>query len=148
MKNRGDWTGRSMSQPAMRAVIPRLRKLTQRLSVSRNMISAPAPAIQGSLVCTKPCVLSSFDILGAEPVETIREEVGKFVSDEDGMLLGWFFSQTHIGDTLYMLGLREHVERLYSCHFIDSPGAENVQVPRQGGWVAGYINDLVRASLS
>ena len=147
VKKRGHCMGRSISHPAMRAVIPRLRKLTQWLSVSRNTISAPAPAIHGSLACTKPCVLSWFDILGAEPVETIREEVGKFVS-EDGMLLGWFFSQTHIGDTLYMLGLREHVERLYSCHFIDSPDAENVQVPRQGGWVAGYINDLVGASLS
>ena len=137
-----------MSQPATCAATPRLRKFTQWFSVSRNTINAPAPAIQGSLLRTKLCGLSSLDILGAEPVETIREADGKFVSDEDGMLPGLFFSQAHIGDALYMLCLRKHVERLYTFHFIDSPGTENVQVPRQGGWVARYINDLVWASLA
>ena len=63
------------------------------------------------------------------------------------MLFGCYFFQAHICNAFYMLGLREHVERLYSCHFIDSPGTQNVQVPSQGGWVARYINDLVKASL-
>ena len=104
--------------------------------------------IHGNLPCTNPRRFASFDILEAEPVETIRRDVGKFVSGDTGILLGCFAEQADISNALYMLGLREHVERLYTRYFIDSTRAQDVQVARERRRMARNIYDLLRLCLA
>ena len=101
-----------------------LLKLTHWFNVIRKITSAPAPAIHGSFPWINPGRFISLDIFEADAVEIILEDVGKFVSGGTGYF--GFYSQANICNTLYMLGLGKHVERLYALHFIDSARAKNV----------------------
>ena len=105
-----------------------LRKLTHWFKVIKKTTSAIAPANHGSLPETKSGRFGSLDILEAEAVGIILGDVGKFVSGGTGYF--GFYSQANICNTLYMLGLWKHVERLYAHHFINSACAKNVQVTR------------------
>src|SRR5688572_14611336 len=41
-----------------------------------------------------------------------------------------------------MLGLRKHIQRSHATQLKDTSLAQNVQVPRQGGWMAGDVKYL------
>ena len=51
-----------------------------------------------------------------------------------------------IGDALDMGGLGKHIERGYFRELINSIGAEDAKVAREGGGMAGDVNDLVGTS--
>ena len=113
---------------ATRDTNPTFLRFNHWFIVTRKTINTAAPIIQGSRPATKPARFVSVDIFRADGVGIILEDVGKFVSGGTGIFR--LSSQANICNALYMLGLWEHVERLYALYFIDFARAQNVQVTR------------------
>jgi hypothetical protein len=59
----------------------------------------------------------------------------------------WLGRVSHVRHAFDMRGLGEHVQGDYLRHFKDTLSAQNVQISRHGGGVAGNVDDLPRLHL-